>query len=126
MTAYVIILLLVYMSLDRYLAISTIGGSSVKTVNNAVKAVSLLWITILVLNIPHLFLWKEHSYMIGSKARTICILKYNIIRSDENVDQNELETAEFKVRAYYTIFFLFGYLLPFLSILIIYGLIMVN
>lgn len=114
------------MSFDRYLAISTIGGSSVKTVNNAVKAVTILWITVLVLNLPHLFLWEEHSYVYDSKTRTICILKYNLIRSSENVNQTELEAAEFKVRVYYTIFFLFGYFLPFVSIFIIYGLIMLK
>ena len=114
------------MSFDRYLAISTIGGSSVKTVNNAVKAVTILWITVLVLNLPHLFLWEEHSYVYDSKTRTICILKYNLIRSSENVNQTELEAAEFKVRVYYTIFFLFGYFLPFVSIFNIYGLIMLK
>jgi hypothetical protein len=114
------------MSFDRYLAISIIGGSTVKTANNAVKAVIILWLVVIILNFPHLFLWEEHSYNIGSTNRTICILKYNIIRSDENVNQTELEIAEFKVRAYYTIFFIFGYLLPFVSIFIIYGLIMLR
>ncbi len=125
-TAYVIILLLVYMSFDRYLAISIIGGSAVKTTNNAVKAVIILWIIVLILNVPHLFLWEEHSYNVGTTNRTICILKYNIIRSDENVNQTELAIAEFKVKAYYTIFFIFGYLLPFVSIFIIYGLIILK
>jgi hypothetical protein len=114
------------MSFDRYLAISIIGGSTVKTTNNAVKAVIILWFIVLILNLPHLFLWEEHSYNIGTRNKTICILKYNIIRSDENVDQTELEIAEFKVKAYYTIFFIFGYLLPFFSIFIIYGLIMLK
>jgi hypothetical protein len=56
----------------------------------------------------------------------VCILKYNIIRSNESANQADLESAEFNIRLYYSIFFLFGYLVPLVSIAIIYGLIMLK
>jgi hypothetical protein len=56
----------------------------------------------------------------------VCILKYNIIISNESASQADLETTELKIRLYYSTFFLFGYLVPLLSIAIIYGLIMLK
>lgn len=114
------------MSLDRYLAIHTIGGTSFRNQKNAIKSVSILWILVIIFNLPHLFLWKEHSYVIDTENRTVCILKYNIIVSENDADIPELETAKFKIQAYYFIFFLFGYVVPFVSIVIIYGLIMLK
>jgi hypothetical protein len=122
------------MSLDRYLAIN-IGGTSIRNQKNAWYAVTFLWLFILVTNIPHLLLWKEHSYQIGNENRTVCILKYNIILSEVDqgkedeltVDERDkLEWAKFSVQAYYTVFFMCGYVLPFIAIFVIYGLIMLK
>lgn len=124
-TAYVIIFILVFMSLDRYLAIRDLR-SGVRNQKNAIRLVTWLWILVLLFNLPHIFLWEEYSYVLDTKKRTVCILKYNIIRSDESANQHDLKIAEFKVHAYYTIFFLFGYVLPLISIIIIYGLIMLK
>jgi allatostatin receptor len=127
-TCYVIILLLVFMSLDRYLAICVIGAASIRNQRNAVIAVSALWIAVLLVNLPHLFLWEEHSYVHDlGENRTVCILKYNIIKSDEALVNSSIQLdAKFKIKFYYSIFFLFGYALPFISIVIIYGLIMLK
>ena len=125
-TAYVIILLLVFMSFDRYLAINIIGGTSLRNQTNATYAVNILWIFVFVVNIPHLLLWKEHSYQVGSENRTVCILQYNIILSSDTAEQHEVDRANLSVQVYYTIFFLFGYVLPFISIFVIYGLIMLK
>lgn len=71
-TCYVFILLLVFMSLDRYLAIRFIGQTSVRNQRNATYAVTLLWLFVLIVNIPHLFLWEEHSYAVSEKEnRTV-------------------------------------------------------
>lgn len=131
-TAYVIILLLVLMSLDRYLAIYTIGSTAIRNQRNANITIAFLWSIILILNIPHLFLWEEYSYSIPNENRTVCILKYNVIiakQSFEYLNENEvdeLNTAKFKIKTYYTIFFIAAYVLPFLSICIIYGLLMLK
>jgi allatostatin A receptor len=118
-TAYVIILLLVLMSLDRYLAISSFSNVY-RNSSNAIKAVKILWMSMLLINIPHLFLWTNYEYVneMTNDNRTVCILKYNI--------NNENETTIFKIRAYYFIFFMFGYVLPFIAIFILYGLIMLK
>jgi allatostatin receptor len=129
-TAYVIILLLVFMSLDRYMAINIIGGTSIRNQKNATLAVTFLWLFILITNIPHLLLWKEHSYQMGDENRTVCILKYNIILSAAEVgngnETEEVRNAYFSVQAYYAVFFTCGYVLPFVAIFVIYGLIMLK
>ncbi|CAF0711269.1 unnamed protein product [Brachionus calyciflorus] len=128
-TAYVLILLLVLMSLDRYLAICSIGNTTIRNKRNVNIAIIILWIVVLVLNLPHLFMWEEYSYSISNENRTVCILKYNIIISKSLDPANEselveLETAKYKIQAYYSIFFMAAYVLPCVSICIIYGLLM--
>lgn len=123
-TAYVIIMLLIFMSLDRYLAIRLIR-SSIRNQRNAVVAVIVLWLLVLVLNLPHLALWEEYRYVIFSENRTVCILTYNIIVSQRNnFDPAQVIAAERSLQLYYTIFVLAAYLLPLLAIVAIYGLIM--
>lgn len=134
-TAYVIILLLVFMSLDRYLAIRIVGGTSIRNQRNAIIAVTFLWLLVLLLNMPHLFLWEEHRYVAFNENRTVCILKYNIIVSTRNEDEDtttsvqhnaEVERAEMMIQVYYSVFVFAAYLLPFVAIVAIYGLIMMR
>nr|QVK45655.1 G protein-coupled receptor [Proales similis] len=125
-TAYVIILSLVLMSLDRYLAIRDLVGSSIRNQRNTILAIAVLWISVLILNLPHLFLWREHSYEIGNSHRTVCILEYNIIISNTSASESALTRAEYSLRAYYSIFFLAGYVIPFVLIAVIYSLIMLK
>lgn len=114
------------MSLDRYLAICKMGSSSFRNQKNATLVVTILWIFILVVNLPHLLLWTEHSYSLENENRTVCILKYNIIATEKFRTMEEVDSAMKKTQAYYMIFFLCGYLLPFIAIVIIYGLIMLK
>jgi allatostatin receptor len=114
------------MSFDRYLAINFIGRTSYRNQTNATYAITFIWIFILVTNIPHLFLWKEHSYTIGDENRTVCILKYNIIINKNSNEEQAYKDASYKVQTYYSIFFLCGYMLPFLAILLLYSLIMLK
>lgn len=132
-TAYVSILLLVSMSVDRYLAIvQSFKANIYRTPRNAINTVAILWIVILLLNVPHLFLWTNYKYSLSAtENRTVCILKYNIIvsQADYYNSTNEMhvvEDAELKIRIYYTIFFVFAYLLPFITLFILYGLIMLK
>lgn len=129
MTAYVIILLLVFMSLDRYMAIRIVARTSLRNQRNAVIAVTVLWLLVLLLNIPHLILWEEYRYVMFDENRTVCILKYNIIVSnkselEESHRSADVERAETMIQVYYSVFVLAAYLLPLLSIVFIYGLIM--
>lgn len=133
-TAYVIILLLVFMSLDRYLAIRLVGGTSIRNQRNATWAVTVLWLLVLLLNVPHLFLWEEYRYVAEHlhENRTVCILKYNIIVAQKPELQDnpkalvEVNQAETKIQAYYGVFVFAAYLVPLLSIVVIYGLIMIR
>lgn len=124
-------MLLVLMSLDRYLAIRIVGGTTIRKQRNAVIAVTVLWLLVLVLNLPHLFLWEEYRYVPEHLAenRTVCILKYNIVVAQKDArDANlkEVAKAETKIQAYYTVFVFAAYLLPLLAIVVIYGLIMLR
>jgi allatostatin A receptor len=115
------------MSLDRYLAINSFSNVYRKS-SNAIKAVKILWISMLLINIPHLFLWTNYEYVneMTNDNRTVCILTYNIIVTENLNNENEKETTVLKIRAYYFIFFMFGYVLPFIAIFILYGLIMLK
>jgi hypothetical protein len=125
-TCYVIIITLVLMSLDRYLAIRKIGGSSIRNQKNTILTIKILWSCVLVLNIPHLLLWEEFTYYIGSDMRTVCIFKYHTIISNHSTSERDLAIAKFNVRIYFLVFILVGYVIPFISIFIIYGLIMLK
>jgi hypothetical protein len=129
-TYYVIIFLLVLMSIDHYLTIHGIGRKSIRNQRNALIVVASLWVLIVLCNIPHLFLWEEYSYVHDSldENRTVCILKYNTIKSNETLASNSsvVEDAKFKIKLYYSIFFLFGYMMPLISIVIVYSLIMLK
>ena len=97
-----------------------------KNKEHSIRIISLLWAFLLISNLYHLFLWKEHTYTLNSTNRTICILKFNIIRQEEDADQADLEAAERNVRIYYGVFFLTSYLLPLISIVILYSLIIIK
>lgn len=132
-TAYVIIMLLVLMSLDRYLAIRIVSGTKIRNQRNAVVAVTVLWMLVLLLNVPHLLLWEEYRYVAehSNENRTVCILSYNIVAArrgelEASGQLAEVERAERMIQVYYGVFVLAAYLLPFLAIVAIYGLIMLR
>jgi hypothetical protein len=131
------------MSLDRFLAIYSFKTNSYRKPDRAVKAVLILWIIVFIFNIPHLFLWEKIEYLSHGQTRTVCMLKYNSIRVNlfEKIEMNgtkplnttnntkifnEIKAYSFKISLYYFIFFFLTYILPFLSIVIIYGLILLK
>ena len=122
-TAYLIVMLLVFMSVDRYLAIYSIRANGYRTKVNAVKAVTILWIVVLIANLPQLYLYSSYEYLNSDEPRAVCILKYNTILAEETNDESAIQSAEFKLQLYYLIFFMFAYVIPLASIVIIYALI---
>jgi hypothetical protein len=116
-------MLLVLMSLDRYLAIAKPYSSiSYRNQKNTIILVIILWLVILSANTYHAFLWTTHQYEFGNNNRSVCILKY-IIRKNLSKNKSEIDDVELKLRLYYLTFFIFSYLLPVVSLLILYGLI---
>ena len=53
-------------------------------------------------------------------------MKYNIILSESKHDDISIESAEFKLQLYYAIFIMFAYIIPLVSIVIIYALIIIK
>lgn len=86
----------------------------------------ILWLVILITNIPQLFLHSQHEYtnFLNKENRTVCILNYGAIVMDATETDEARTNSLFKIRIYYLVFFLFAYVLPFMSIIIIYGHIM--
>ena len=83
----------------------------------------LLWTFILLGNIPQFFLYGQHEYMMNNENRTVCILNYATTMMDENVSDLVKDMTALKIKIYYLTFFMLAYFLPFVSILVIYGLI---
>ena len=121
-TAYLIVMLLVFMSIDRFLAVYSFKANSYRTKKNATRAVSILWLVVLIVNLPQLELYSSYNYMNNNEPRAVCILKYNIILSQSN-DELAMQKAEFKLQFYYSIFIMFAYIIPLFLIVIIYALI---
>ncbi len=116
------------MSADRYLAIvRPYSSMSYRNQTNTLFVILIFWLTILVVNLPHLFLWILYEYtFVSSQTRTVCILKYNVIKLNEINETSIYNDAALKIRAYYLVFNLFAYVIPFVSIFVLYGLIVTN
>jgi hypothetical protein len=110
------------MSLDRYVAIKSLKPSRSKQFTKS--GCIGLWITVLILNLPQLFLHSQHEYNLGTENRTVCILNYGAIVMDPKQTHEAIELNTFKIQVYYLVFFLFAYVIPFISIIIIYSMIM--
>lgn len=126
MTAYLIVMLLVFMSIDRYLAMHSFSTNSYRSKKNAIRAVSILWLTVITANLPQLYLHSHHEYLNNNETRTVCILKYNIILLESTENDPIIQDAEFKIQIYYSIFIMFAYVVPFISIVILYSLLILK
>ena len=106
--------------------LNKIIANGYRTKKNAIKAVLILWSIILIANLPQLYLFSSYEYINSNEARAVCILKYNIILSESKHDDISIESAEMKLQLYYAIFILFAYIIPLVSIVIIYTLIIIK
>jgi allatostatin receptor len=114
------------MSVDRYLAMHSFSTNRYRSKKNAIRAVTILWCTVLAANLPQLYLHSHHEYLNHNETRTVCILKYNIILLEAGDNDPIIEDAEFKIQIYYSIFIMFAYVVPFISIVILYTLLMLK
>lgn len=121
-TAYLIVMLLVFMSVDRYLAVHSFAANGYRTKLNAVRAVTILWLVVLVANLPQLSLYSSYEYINQNELRAVCILKFNIILS-QATNLTAIQSAEFNLQVYYSIFIMMAYIIPLVTIVIIYALI---
>ena len=114
------------MSFDRYQAIKSIRITGKGNTQVTKYVCIILWLVILVSNIPQLFLHSQHEYtnFLNKENRTVCILNYGAIVMDATKTEEVRDNSLFKIKIFYLVFFLFAYVLPFASILIIYGMIM--
>lgn len=80
----------------------------------------------LISNLPQLYLYSSYEYLNSDEARAVCILKFNTILAEENQDEATIQAAEFNLQLYYSIFFMFAYVIPLASIVIIYALIIIK
>lgn len=105
-SAYVSIYTLVLMSFDRYLAVvHAIAAINHRTERNAVIAVIIIWVFLLVANAPIFFLYKVIHYKHECQERAACLIP------------GQLET-----KVVYYMFFAFGYMVPLLLVVVLYGL----
>ena len=122
-------MLLVLMSLDRYLVIFSFKRNIYRSKKFAVKALSILWCIVLVSNLPNLFLYQKYTYKTEQdiENRSVCILKYNIIiQQPADHSKSEIDEARLKVQIYFILFIMFAYVIPCILIVILYGLIMIK
>lgn len=113
------------MSYDRYVAVNSFTVSVTRNKKFIKRASVILWVVVVILNIPQLFLYHQHEYtMFESKTRTVCISKFGAVFMDPNYSLEIREQNMFYHKMYCLLFFVFGYVLPFLAIIIIYSMIM--
>lgn len=95
--AYMSVYTLVLMSVDRYLAVvHPISSMSIRTEQNTMVAIAVMWLAILVFCIPVMMAHGNYMYVFMHKKKTQCMFlqeKYN-------------------VKAFQISFFLFGYIIP--------------
>lgn len=118
-------MLLVFMSIDRYLAIAKPHSAvTFRNQKNTMIVIFILWFITATSNIYHAFLWKNHQYKspFDNSIRSVCVLKYYAVKYS-SVNQTLIDNVELKIRLHYLGSFIFLYLLPLVSIFIIYGLI---
>lgn len=107
--AYASVYTLVIMSLDRYLAVvHPLTSMRIRTVRNTYIAVYVVWITILLSNIPILLHYGLKNYDWYGEERLVCI---NLKGMDNMLI----------LRAFYGCFFAFGYVLPLALVCVLYG-----
>ena len=122
-TACTSIMLLVLMSIDRYIAIARPYSSlSYRNEKNTIFVVLILWFITSTSSIYHAFLWENHQYQFASSKRSVCVLKFYIIKHSSD-NKSLINNVEMKIRLHYLASFIILYLLPLISIFIIYGLI---
>ncbi len=101
-------------------------ANAYRTKKNATIAVTFLWSFILIANIPQLFLYSSYEYVNWNETRAVCILKYNMILAQLNNDETTIQLNELKLQLYYIIFILLAYIVPLVTIVIIYALIIIK
>ena len=106
-TAYASVYTLVCMSLDRYLAVvHPLRSMTIRTERNANIVISLMWVVILIVNFPTALDHGLITYRMLGEERVACL---------------NLHIQEPKAQMMYASFFTFGYLVPLLSVSILYG-----
>ncbi|XP_064626453.1 allatostatin-A receptor-like [Lineus longissimus] len=104
-TAYVSIYTLALMSFDRYLAVvHAIAAMNLRTERNAYICVTITWIILLAVNVPVCFAYNIFSYVHEGSERAACIPFDPKGRRD-----------------LFTTFLAFGFVLPLVAIIILYG-----
>jgi allatostatin receptor len=104
-TAYVSIYTLALMSFDRYLAVvHAIAAMNLRTERNAFVCVTITWIILLAVNVPVCFAYNIFTYVHEGKDRAACIPFDKKGRRD-----------------LFTTFLAFGFVLPLVAIIILYG-----
>ncbi|KAK2145207.1 hypothetical protein LSH36_695g01011 [Paralvinella palmiformis] len=106
-TAYASVYTLVCMSFDRYLAVvHPIHSMTIRTERNAYIVISLLWLVILAVNIPMALDHGIIEYEMLNEGRSTCL---------------HLHIGYTKAKVFYACFFTFGYIVPLLSVCVLYG-----
>ncbi|XP_054724244.1 allatostatin-A receptor-like [Uloborus diversus] len=104
--AYASIYTLVLMSLDRFLAVvHPIASMSVRTVKNALVAISVMWAVIVVACVPALQSHGQVSYTIENTEFSVCVF---------------LSNEGYSYMAYQICFFLSSYIVPLGLIFVLY------
>jgi allatostatin A receptor len=95
-TAHASVYTLVFMSLDRFLAVvHPIKSMSVRTEHHAIKAISVLWVVIVVSAVPVYYTHGERHYDFFSEEHIVCIFL-----------NDEYEWAVFQISFFVTSFVL--------------------
>jgi len=109
-SAYASVWTLVLMASDRFLAVVfPVQSMTLRTVRNTLISVLLLWLVIMVANIPMLFQHDIYQYFFIKEERSSC----TFISPTRNGTNSE-------VKAYYYTFNTFGYAVPLGIVLVLY------
>jgi allatostatin receptor len=105
-TAYASVYTLVFMSLDRYLAVvHPISSMTIRTERNTAIVIICSWIVICTVNIPVALAHEVHEYRLFGENRSACYP----------------DLAHPNQQVFYGSFFLFAYSLPLALVCVLYG-----
>ena len=114
--AYASVYTLVVMSLDRYLAVvHPISSMRYRTKLNAILVVVVIWVLILLGNIPLLIDHGLHDYDYAGLRRACVNLKGIPLHSGDE------ERSRAYAKVFFGMFFMVGYVVPLFTICVLYG-----
>lgn len=109
-SAYASVWTLVLMASDRFLAVVfPVQSMTLRTVKNTLISVLLLWLVIMLVNIPIIFTHDIHQYFFIKEERSSCTF----------ITQT-LNGTDAEVKAHYYTFNTFGYVVPLGIVLVLY------